>query len=66
MNLPADMEIQLSAVYEAPKVIPQGKTFSSGYMDIAVGKKFLKNKNLILTLSLTDILILTGTGHTLH
>jgi iron complex outermembrane receptor protein len=54
-KLPADITVQLSASYEAPKIIPQGKTLSTSSVDLAVKKDFLKQKNLALTLSITDI-----------
>jgi iron complex outermembrane recepter protein len=54
-KLPADITIQLSASYEAPKIIPQGKTLSTSSVDLAVKKELLKQKNLALTLSINDI-----------
>lgn len=54
-KLPADFTLQLSASYEAPKIIPQGKTLSTSTVDLAVKKELLKEKNLALTLSVTDL-----------
>ncbi|CAL1518011.1 TonB-dependent receptor domain-containing protein [Chitinophaga sp. MM2321] len=54
-KLPQDMTLQLSASYEAPQIIPQGKTSSTSSIDLALKKDFLKEKNLALTLSCTDI-----------
>jgi len=54
-RLPEDITLELSADYEAPKVVPQGKTLSTGSVDFAMGKSFLKNRNATITLSVTDI-----------
>lgn len=54
-RLPADITLQLSASYEAPKIIPQGKMLSTSSVDLAVKKDFLKQKNLALTLSVNDV-----------
>lgn len=55
-RLPANISFELTANYEAPKVRPQGKTLSTGAIDMAIGKSFLKKKNATVTLSVTDIL----------
>ena len=47
---------QLTGNYTAPQVMAQGKTLSSGGMDIAVKKDLLKNKAASLIISLSDVL----------
>lgn len=54
-RLPQDITLELSADYESPKVVPQGKTLSTGSVGFAMGKSFLKKKNATVTLSVTDI-----------
>lgn len=55
IQLPQDFTLQLSGSYEAPKVIPQGKTLSTGSADISLKKDFLQNKKLSVILSLADV-----------
>lgn len=54
-RLPKSITLELSGSYEAPKVVSQGKTLSTGAVNIAVGKSLLKKKNATVTMSLTDL-----------
>lgn len=54
-TLPAGINMQLSGTYEGPKILPQGRARSTGAVDIALKRDFLKKKNATVTLSLTDI-----------
>jgi hypothetical protein len=61
-KLNSDMKVsdiftfQLTGNYSAPQVMAQGKTLSSGGMDLAVKKDLLKNKAASLVISVSDIL----------
>ncbi|WP_447639939.1 MULTISPECIES: outer membrane beta-barrel family protein [Chitinophagaceae] len=55
IQLPQDFALQLSGSYEGPKVIPQGKTLSTGSMDISLKKDFLQRKNLSVILNFADV-----------
>lgn len=55
IKLPQSFVLQLSGTYEAPKIIPQGKTLSTGSADISLKKDFLKDKKLSVILSLADV-----------
>ncbi len=61
-KLNSDMKVsdiftfQLTGNYSAPQVMAQGKTLSSGGMDVAVKKDLLKNKAATLVISVSDIL----------
>lgn len=54
-RLPKEITLELTGNYEAPKILPQGKSLSTGSVDMAMGKTFLKKKNATITLSVTDI-----------
>lgn len=54
-NLPKNVNIQLTAIYLAPKNIPQGKQLSRSSIDFGLEKRVLNNKGVI-TFSFTDIL----------
>lgn len=55
IRLPQSFALQLSGTYEAPKVIPQGKTFGTGSADVSIKKDFLQSKKLSVILSLADV-----------
>ncbi|MCO5260603.1 MAG: TonB-dependent receptor [Crocinitomicaceae bacterium] len=46
--------VQLNAVYNAPRVTPQGKVFTWNFVDISVQKNFF-NKKLTIGLKLADV-----------
>ncbi len=50
-----NLSFQLSAEYESPEVIPQGKTKSEFDSDFAIRKDFLKDKKATLTFGINDI-----------
>ena len=50
-----NLSFQLSAQYESPEVIPQGKTKSEFESDFAMRKDFLKDKKATLTFGINDI-----------
>ena len=53
-QLPAHFNLQLSAIYFAPKNIPQGKQFARSSVDIGLKKQVLKGKGEIL-FSFSDV-----------
>jgi len=50
-----NLSFQLSADYESPQVIPQGKTKSEFGSDFAMRKDFLKNNKATITFGINDI-----------
>ncbi len=54
-RLPAGFTAQLSGVYEGPKVVPQGKTRSTGSVDLSLKRELLKNHRAVATASIIDI-----------
>ncbi|HTO16662.1 MAG TPA: TonB-dependent receptor [Edaphocola sp.] len=55
VNLPQNLRLQLSGVYEAPTITLQGKRLSMYFMDFAMSKNIYKNKGT-LGFTLNDIL----------
>jgi outer membrane receptor protein involved in Fe transport len=53
-HLPKKLEAQLSAVYQAPDLIPQGKTFARFSIDLGVKKGIQKGKGEVF-LNATDV-----------
>jgi outer membrane receptor protein involved in Fe transport len=53
-HLPKKLEAQLSAVYQAPDLIPQGKTFSRFSIDLGIKKGIQKGKGEVF-LNATDV-----------
>jgi len=53
-HLKKDVEVQVSIVYAAPDVVPQGKTYSRFYIDAGVKKAIQKGKGELF-LNATDI-----------
>jgi outer membrane receptor protein involved in Fe transport len=54
-KLAAGITLQCTGNYLAPRVIPQGRTLSSGSLDLSIGKYFMKNKALSVDGSLFDV-----------
>lgn len=52
-RLPKKLDIQLTTVYTAPDIIPQGKTYSRFYMDLGVRKSIQSGKGELF-LNATD------------
>lgn len=52
--LPAQIQVQLTAIYFAPKNIPQGRQLERSSIDLGVSKVILNNRGEV-TLSFTDI-----------
>jgi hypothetical protein len=50
-----NLGFQLTADYESPRVIPQGKTKQQFVSDFAVRKEFLKQKAAAISFSINDI-----------
>ena len=50
-----NLSFQLIANYEAPRVIPQGKTKEQFVSDFALRKEFLRNKKAALSFNINDI-----------
>lgn len=50
-----NLSFQLTAEYESPEVIPQGKTKSEFGSDFAMRKDFLKNNKATITFAVNDI-----------
>lgn len=72
LKLPANTEMQVTAVYQAPDIIPQGTVDSRFSLDVGMKKSILKGK-ADLILSATDLLNtsalkqrVTGFGFTLR
>jgi hypothetical protein len=53
-HLPKQLEAQLSAIYQAPDLIPQGKTFSRFSIDLGFKKGIQKGKGEVF-LNATDV-----------
>jgi len=53
-HLPRQTDIQLTAIYQAPDLVPQGKTFSRFSIDIGIKKIIQMNRGEII-LNATDI-----------
>ncbi|PZR15341.1 MAG: TonB-dependent receptor [Flavobacterium psychrophilum] len=53
-HLPGKYDVQLTSVYMAPDVVPQGKTYSRFYIDLGVKKSLQKGKGEVF-LNATDI-----------
>ena len=53
-HLPSKTDIQFTSVYQAPDVVPQGKTYSRFYIDLGV-KKSIQNGKGELFVNATDI-----------
>lgn len=53
-HFPKQLEAQLSAIYQAPDLIPQGKTFSRFSIDLGVKKGIQKGKGEVF-LNATDV-----------
>ena len=53
-HLPFNFDVQLTSVYAAPDVVPQGKTYSRFYIDFGVKKSLQKGKGEVF-LNATDI-----------
>lgn len=53
-HLPAKYDVQLTSVYTAPDVVPQGKTYSRFYIDLGLKKSLQKGKGEVF-LNATDI-----------
>ncbi len=51
-----NLGFQLIANYEAPRVIPQGKTKDLFVADFAMRKEFMKNKKAAISFNISDIL----------
>lgn len=54
LHLPSNYDVQLTSVYMAPDVVPQGKTYSRFYIDLGVKKSLQKGKGEVF-LNATDI-----------
>ncbi len=53
-HLPKQLDIQLSAVYQAPDLVPQGKTFSRFSIDLGIKKNIQKNRGELI-FNVTDL-----------
>ncbi len=53
-HLPGKYDVQLTSVYMAPDVVPQGKTYSRFYIDLGI-KKSIQNDKGELFLNATDV-----------
>ena len=53
-HFPRQIDAQLSAVYQAPDLVPQGKTFSRFYIDLGVKKAIQQGKGEIF-INATDV-----------
>ncbi len=53
-HLPGKYDVQLTSVYMAPDVVPQGKTYSRFYIDLGVKKSLQKGKGEVF-FNATDI-----------
>jgi len=53
-HLPGKYDVQLTSVYIAPDVVPQGKTYSRFYIDLGIKKSLQKGKGEIF-LNATDL-----------
>lgn len=53
-HLPNEFDVQLTSVYLAPDVIPQGKTYSRFYIDMGIKKSIQKGKGELF-LNATDV-----------
>lgn len=53
-HLPKEVEVQLTAVYQAPDLVPQGKTFSRFYIDAGIKKGIQKGRGEVFV-NATDI-----------
>ncbi len=53
-HLPGKYDVQLTSVYMAPDVVPQGKTYSRFYIDLGIKKSLQKGKGEVF-LNATDI-----------
>lgn len=54
LNLPKDYQLQLTAIYLAPKNIPQGRELSRSSIDLGITRAIWKKKGELI-LSATDI-----------
>jgi hypothetical protein len=54
VKLPKQFNFQLNAVYEAPKIVPQGKTIEVFYFDVSMNKQI--NSKMSLSLVVSDVL----------
>ncbi len=54
IHLPKKYDVQITSVYIAPDVVPQGKTYSRFYIDLGIKKALQKGKGEIF-LNATDI-----------
>ncbi|MCW3126888.1 MAG: hypothetical protein JWO03_2546 [Bacteroidetes bacterium] len=50
-KFPLDFTLQANGTYEAPKILPQGKTIPMGYFDLALSKDFMGFITINLTVS---------------
>jgi hypothetical protein len=50
-KLPLDFTIQANGAYEAPRILPQGKTIPMYYFDLSLSKEFMGFITLNLTVS---------------
>jgi len=50
-KLPLQLMAQINGTYEAPRIIPQGKTYAVYYADISLAKEFGKKLSFNITLS---------------
>ncbi len=54
LHLPAKCDLQLTSVYQAPDLVPQGKTYSRFYVDIGIKKSIQQGKGELFV-NATDI-----------
>jgi outer membrane receptor protein involved in Fe transport len=53
-HLPGKYDLQLTSVYQAPDVVPQGKTYSRFYIDLGIKKSIQQGKGEVF-LNATDV-----------
>lgn len=53
-HLPGSVDVQLTSVYQAPDIIPQGKNFSRFYIDLGAKKSIQKGKGELF-INATDV-----------
>jgi outer membrane receptor protein involved in Fe transport len=53
-HLPANYDVQITSVYQAPDIVPQGKTYARFYIDLGI-KKSIQNGKGDLFLNATDV-----------
>lgn len=54
-RIPAGITLQLTANYEAPKIIPQGRILETGYIDVSGSRDLGRKKQLTVIVTCYDI-----------